>query len=178
MTKNCPNCGETVPDDAKFCMDCGHPFSEKNSFLANGKIFLLIIAAVVVLGLIVIATTGSNDVSQDSIDLTVKDVGGYSGGDKTSYTLYCDVIFSKVPDNLKGYNLKTTYYDASNREIGSEIETLESAYYDSDYPISIGYYTTYQKPDPGYVEVELIKNGEVQNTFKKDIDTGKIEFLN
>ena len=55
MSKSCPNCGKEVPDEAKFCMDCGHNFeanttnSAKNSILGNGKIFLVIIAIVVIL---------------------------------------------------------------------------------------------------------------------------------
>ena len=95
-----------------------------------------------------------------------------------SYTLYTDVIFSNVSSDFSGLNLKTTYYDSSNKKIGQEIETFKSAYYDSDYAISIGHYTTYQKPNPSYVVVELIKDGEVQNNFTKDIDTSKIDFLN
>ena len=177
ITKNCPNCGKAISDDAKFCMDCGHEFSKNNNFLANGKIFLVIIAIVIVLGLIVIATTGNGDTNQNNVVLIIKDVSGYSNDDK-SYTLYTDVIFSHVPSDFSGLNLKTTYYDSSNKEIGQEIETLKSAYYDSDYPISIGHYTTYQKPNPSYVVVELVKDREVQNNFTKDIDTSKIDFLN
>ena len=62
MTKSCPKCGKQVPDDAKFCMDCGFAFSDSgigSNIFSNGKIFLVIIAVVVILGLIVIGMTGN-----------------------------------------------------------------------------------------------------------------------
>ena len=70
MAKNCPNYGKVILDDAKFCMDCDYEFSKKSNFLANGKIFLVIIAIVVVLGLIIIATTGNGDTAQNNFVLT------------------------------------------------------------------------------------------------------------
>lgn len=47
---------------------------------------------------------------------------------KKSYTLYTEAIFNKVPNDLKGYNVKTTYYDANDSEIGHETETLDNIY--------------------------------------------------
>lgn len=188
--KNCPKCGKQVPDNAKFCMDCGYGFDEKTTnnssgIFSNGKIFLIIIAIVVVLGLIVIATTGNNNVNtsdvadESPVILTITDVGGYdSTYSKKSYTLYTEAIFDKVPDDLKGYNVKTNYYDSNDSKIGSETETLENIYYDSEYSLSFGHYTTYNLPDPDHVTVEIIKDGKVIDKYTEDIDRNKIEYLN
>ena len=192
MSKSCPNCGKEVPDEAKFCMDCGHNFeanttnSAKNSILGNGKIFLVIIAIVVILGLLAISLTGNNTGNTgnsvddvEHVDLTITGVGGWeSESGKKSYTLYTDAIFNSVPDDLKGYNVKTTYYDANNSQIGYETEKLENIYYDSEYSLSLSYYTTYKLPDPDHVTVEIIKNGKVIDNYTEKIDTNKISFLN
>ncbi|WP_295603002.1 zinc ribbon domain-containing protein [uncultured Methanobrevibacter sp.] len=190
MSKTCPKCGKQVPDDARFCMDCGYSFIESgtaSSVLSNGRIFLVIIAVVVILGLIVIGMSGNNnnadaaDKVEDAsvVDLTITDVGGYdSSSGKKSYTLYTEALFNKVPDDLKGYNVKTTYYDSNDTRIGHETETLENVYYDSEYSLMFGYYTTYKLPDPDHVTVEIIKDGKTVDSFTEDIDKNKIDYLN
>jgi len=191
MTKSCPNCGKQVPDDAKFCMDCGHSFEAKSSaspldsILGNGKIFLVIIAIVVIVGLIVIGMTGNNNNTDnapsdaDDVRLTITDISGYdSSGGKKSYTLYTQAIFESVPNDLNGYIIKTTYYGANDTRIGQETEQLDSVYYDSNYDISFAYYTTYKMPKPDHVTVEIIKDGKVIDNYTEKIDTDKIDFLN
>ncbi|WP_303724347.1 zinc ribbon domain-containing protein [Methanobrevibacter thaueri] len=191
MTKSCPNCGKQVPDDAKFCMDCGHSFEAKSSaspldsILGNGKIFLVIIAIVVIVGLIVIGMTGNNNNTDnapsdaDHVRLTITDISGYdSSGGKKSYTLYTQAIFESVPNDLNGYIIKTTYYGANDTRIGQETEQLDSVYYDSNYDISFAYYTTYKMPKPDHVTVEIIKDGKVIDNYTEKIDTDKIDFLN
>ena len=79
---------------------------------------------------------------------------------------------------LKGYNVKTTYVDVNGTEIGFETETLSNVYYDTDYPISFGFYTTYKKPNPDHVNVEIIKDGKTIENFTQKIDQGKIQYLN
>lgn len=191
MTKSCPKCGKEVPDEAKFCMDCGYSFqnaganSATSGILSNGKIFLVIIAIVVILGLAVIAMTGNNPTSDnpvvdaDHVDLTITGVGGWdSDSGKKSYTLYTEAIFNKVPEKLDGYNVKTTYYDSNDESIGHETETLEDIYYDSSYALSFGFYTSYKLPDPDHVTVEIMKDGKVIDTYTEKIDTNKIDYLN
>lgn len=191
MTKSCPKCGKEVPDEAKFCMDCGYSFqkaganSATNGILSNGKIFLVIIAIVVILGLAVIAMTGNNPTSDnpvvdaDHVDLTITGVGGWdSDSGKKSYTLYTEAIFNNVPEKLDGYNVKTTYYDSNDESIGHETETLEDIYYDSSYALSFGFYTSYKLPDPDHVTVEIMKDGKVIDTYTEKIDTNKIDYLN
>ena len=192
MTRNCPKCGRQLPDDAKFCMDCGYAFDgkqNKNPF-SNGSIFLILIALVLVIGGIFIITSsfGGGDSSPQAaadehpVDLTITDVSGWDyEGDKDSkpsYTLYTEAIFNSVPGDLKGYNIKTTYYDSNGTQIGHETETLENVYYDSDYALSFGHYTAYIMPDPDHVTVEIIKGGKVIDNFTETIDKNRIDYLN
>ncbi|MBQ6100165.1 MAG: zinc ribbon domain-containing protein [Methanobrevibacter sp.] len=198
MTKVCPNCGKEVPDDAHFCVDCGHDFIKKdssktfsknnsNNIFTNGKIFLVLIAVVVIVGAAIILSFGSGghgsepvDEIKHEVDLTITEVDGWDGdsSSKKSYTLYTEAIFNKVPSDLKGYNVKTTYVDANGSDIGYEIETLDNVYYDSNYALSFGHYTTYKKPNPDHVNVEIIKDGKTIDNFTSKIDKSKIDYLN
>ena len=191
MTKICPKCGKELPDKAQFCMDCGYNLESDNnkrnsSIFSNGFIFIALIVVVLIIGGIVIATLGfggngpSENVSADmDVSLTITEVNGWSNdNNKSSYTLYTNVIFNKVPGNLKDYNIKTTYYNSSDEEIGHEIESLDNVYYEASYPIGIGHYTTYKLPDPEKVSVEIIKDGKVIGEFRENIDKNKLSFLN
>lgn len=197
MSKKCPECGDDVPNQAHFCPNCGYDFfQESNSkpvvssgdgIFSNGKIFLVLIAIVILVGAgVLIAMTfggnhtdASDDAPESEVDLTITEVSGWdSSSGKKSYTLYTEAILNKAPSDIKGYNIKTTYFDANGTEIGHEIETLSDVYYDGDYDLSFGYYTTYQKPNPDHVNVEIIKDGKVIDNFTSKIDTTKIDYLN
>lgn len=190
MTKYCPKCSQEVPDDAKFCMNCGYSFDQADgsNVFKNGKIFLILIAVVVVIGAAFMLTSGignnnGSDGGADNVEhvaLTITDVGGWDsdGSSKKSYTLYTDAIFNSVPKDTKGYMLKTIYYDNDNKKIGQETESLDYVYYDSDYALSFGYYTTYNKPDPDHVTVQVIKDGKVIDNYTEEIDTSSIDYLN
>ena len=192
MTKNCPNCGKELPDGAKFCMDCGYSIEVEES--SGGfnfplpTLFIIIIVAVLVIGGVFILTSSSGENSSPAevvdnaahVDLTITDVSGWDSddSDKSSYTLYTEAIFNSDPDDIKGYNVKTTYYNSNDKEIGHETETLDNVYYDSSYAISFGYYTTYKLPDPDHVTVEIIKDGKVIDTYTEKIDQSTIDYLN
>ena len=192
MTKNCPNCGKELPDGAKFCMDCGYSIEVEES--SGGfnfplpTLFIIIIVAVLVIGGVFILTSSSGENSSPAevvdnaahVDLTITDVSGWDSddSDKSSYTLYTEAIFNSVPDDIKGYNVKTTYYNSNDKEIGHETETLDNVYYDSNYALSFGYYTTYKLPDPDHVTVEIIKEGKVIDTYTEQIDQSTIDYLN
>lgn len=194
MTKSCRKCGAQVSDDAKFCPDCGYDFSsfsktENNDSKFNfSMLFVILIIAILIIGSIFIVTSGfggddnKTDGSDDNVEhviLTIKEVNGYdSSSSKTSYTIYTEALFESVPSDLKGYNVKTTYYDKNDTAIGSEIESLSQIYYDSDYSLSFGHYTTYKKPNPDHVTVEIIKDGKTIDNYTSQIDQGKIKFLN
>ena len=191
MTKNCRKCGSEVQDDARFCPNCGYDFDSFNkggnseSKFNFSMLFVILIISILIIGSIFILTSGfggDNKPQDDNVDhviLTIKEVNGYdviSG--KTSYTLYTEALFDKVPSDMNGYNIRTTYYDKNNTAIGSEIEYLSYVYYDSEYPLSFGHYTTYKKPNPDYVVVEIIKDGKTIDNYTSQIDQGKIKFLN
>ena len=192
MSKTCPKCGKSVADDAKFCMGCGHSFSEGlsakgSSIFSNGKIFLAAIALILIFGAVFILTSGNNgDVSTDvsdgveHVDLTISDVSDYDSDydDKTSYTVYTEALFLDVPSNMKGYIIKTSYCDENGTVLGQESEKLSNVYYDTDYDISFGYYTSYKKLDLDHVNVEIIKSGETIDNFTAKIDKNRIDYLN
>lgn len=193
MSKECPNCGENLPDEAHFCGNCGYDFFKKDTSPISvskqgfdGKMFLVIIAiAVVVLaGIFFAMNSGGNGQTEDAdvseVDLTITEVNGYesSSSNPISYSLYTEAIFNKVPSDQSGYNVRTAYFDANGTEIGFETEKLSNIYYDSDYSLSFGFYTTYKKPNPDHVTVEIIKDGKTIDNFTQKIDHGKIKFLN
>ncbi|MBQ9160098.1 MAG: zinc ribbon domain-containing protein [Methanobrevibacter sp.] len=193
MTKICPNCGSELPDEAKFCVECGFAFQntpavQQNSILKTSNLFLVLIAAVIIVGAAFILTYNGDNTSTQSepadnvehVALTITDVGGYDGdsSSKRSYTLYTSALFTSVPDDKKGYVLKTIYYDKNGSQIGQETESLEYVYYDTDYAISFGFYTAYTIPDPDHVEVQVIKDGKVIDNYTETIDTNKIDYLN
>ena len=192
MSKICPKCGKELPDNAKFCMDCGYTLEEKgkgtlSSFPLPTLFIILIVAILLIGGAFILSSsfkdnTKAPDKSDDvthAVDLTITDVSGWdSDSGKKSYTLYTEAIFNKVPDNLKGYNVKTTYYDTNGSEIGHETETLDNVYYDSNYALSFGFYTTYKLPDPDHVTVEIINGGKVIDSYTEQIDKNKIDYLN
>lgn len=192
MSKICPKCGKELPDNAKFCMDCGYTLEEKSEGMLSSfplpTLFIILIVAILLIGGAFILSSSfkdntkapdkSNDVTH-AVDLTITDVSGWdSDSGKKSYTLYAEAIFNKVPDNLKGYNVKTTYYDTNGSEIGHETETLDNVYYDSNYALSFGFYTTYKLPDPDHVTVEIINGGKVIDSYTEQIDKNKIDYLN
>ena len=181
----------TQNDNVKFCMDCGYSFSKnestkKSSIFSNGKIFLAIIAVILVFGALLIFSSGNNnthvasDDDVEHVDLTISDVLGYDGtyDNKTSYTVYTEALFLDVPSDMKGYVVKTGYYDENNTLLGQETEKLSNVYYDSDYSISFGHYTSYKKLDLDHVNVEIIKSGETIDNFTAKVDRNKIDYLN
>ncbi|WP_458456640.1 zinc ribbon domain-containing protein [Methanobrevibacter sp.] len=191
MTKSCRKCGSNVQDDAKFCPNCGYDFdsfnkkSDDESKFNFSMLFVILIISILILGSIFIVTSdfgGDSKPQESNVDhvvLTIKDVNGYEvTSGKSSYTLYTEALFDSVPSDLKGYNIKTTYYDKNNTAIGSEIESVSHVYYESNYALSFGHYTTYKKPNPDHVVVEIIKDGKTIDNYTSQIDQGKIKFLN
>lgn len=192
MTIKCPKCGKDLPDESQFCLECGtrisNPAASRNlSIFSNGKIFLALIFIVLIIGGILIFAGGgdhSNDVNDkvdkeaSEFDFIIKEINAYDSdnGGKTSYTYYLYVLFNKVPSNKDGYLLKTTYYDKNDTELGSEIETLSSAYYDSDYGNSVGHYTSYKYIDVDHAKLQVIKDDRVIKESEAKLDKNKIDF--
>ena len=191
MSKTCPKCGKAAADDAKFCMDCGHRFAEGSSSkgsssLSDGKIFLVIIAIILIAGAAIIVNMGfgsnsSGNAADDAghVDLMIKDVSGYVSDydGKTRYTVYTEALFMDVPSDMSGYIVKTSYCDKNGTVLGQESEKLSYVYYDTDYDISFGYYDSYKKLDLDHVNVEIIKGGKTIDNFTAKVDKNKIDYL-
>ena len=193
MTKRCPKCGKMIPDESHFCLECGCRIDNKSAgsklsnTLSNGKIFLALIFAVLIVGGILIFTMTGNDGGQTDEDnelskeasqfsLTISDVNGYYNNEGKDYFYWVDVLFQKVPSNRKDYIVKTTYLDENNTDLGHEIESLSNAYYDTDYPISVGYHTSYKYIDVDSVKVEILKDNNVVKECSSKIDRNKLNF--
>ena len=193
MTKRCPKCGKMIPDESHFCLECGcridkeYGGSKLSNTLSNGKIFLALIFVVLIVGGILIFTMAGNNDSQTDIDdelskeaskfsLTISDVNGQYNSENKDYFYWVEVLFQKVPSNQKDYIVKTTYLDENNTDVGHEIESLSNAYYDTDYPISVGYHTSYKYIDVDSVKVEIIKDGNVIKECSSKIDRNKLNF--
>lgn len=195
LSKKCPKCGDEIPDEARFCKNCGHKFNDEGasnySTLSNGKIFLVVIAIIVIIGAILLsgAFNHSNETSDaasgsDSLEFKISSVYGssyyYEEENETDYTIVTSALFTKIPSDLNGYIVKTTYFDKNNDRIGQSTETLSNVIYDPkdiDYEIAFGYYNSYKKFDPDHVTVEITKEKSVVANDTYQIDKNKIEFL-
>lgn len=197
MSKKCPECGDEVPIQAHFCPNCGYDFLEdeqdspsaakSDGIFSNGKIFLVLIAIVIIAGAGVLLSmglggNGGNDSSTvEDIEMTITEVSGYSFDydNKTSYSLSTQALFTKIPSNLEGYIVKTTYYDNNGTRLGQEIDSLSNIYSKEypNYPSSFAYFDTYKKPDPDHITVEVEKSGKTVKNYTYEIDRSDIEFL-
>ena len=197
MSKKCPECGDEVPIQAHFCPNCGYDFFEdeqtspsatkNDGIFSNGKIFLVLIAVVIIAGAGVLLSiglggNGGNDSSTvEDIEMTITEVSGYSFDydNKTSYSLSTHAFFTKLPSNFEGYIVKTTYYDNNGTRLGQEVDSLSNIYSKeySDYPSTFAFFDTYKKPDPDHITVEVEKSGKTVKNYTYEIDRSDIEFL-
>lgn len=197
MSKKCPECGDEVPIQAHFCPNCGYDFFEdeqarpsaakNDGIFSNGKIFLVLIAIVIIAGAGVLLSiglggNGGNDSSTvEDIEMTITEVSGYSFDydNKTSYSLSTHAFFTKLPSNFEGYIVKTTYYDNNGTRLGQEVDSLSNIYSKeySDYPSTFAFFDTYKKPDPDHITVEVEKSGKTVKNYTYEIDRSDIEFL-
>ena len=193
MTKHCPKCGKEIPDESNYCLSCGchinngdNGSSKVSDIFSNGKIFLvLIFVALIVGGILIFSMTGNNsqtdggdELSKEASEfsLTISDINGYYSDENKDYFFWVEVFFQKVPSNQKDYIVRTTYLDADNNDLGHEIESLSSVYYESDYPLSVGYHTSYKYIDVDSVKVEIIRDGNVVKECSAKIDRNTLNF--
>ena len=191
MTIKCPKCGKEIPDESTFCLGCGtrisNPRAPRNlSIFSNGKIFLALIFIVLIVGGILIFSSGGHEeVPQDEISkeasefaLNIKDIGAYDNtyNGKTSYTYYLEVLYSKVPSNKDDYIVKTVYFDKNDTELGSTIEGLSEAYSSSKYGTYVGYYTSYNYIDVDHAKLQIIKDDKLIKEYEAKLDKNKIDF--
>lgn len=193
MTKTCPKCGKEIPDESNYCLSCGchiynkdNASSKKSDIFSNGKIFLVLIFVVLIVGGALIFTmTGHNSQADDGdeiskeaskFSLTISDVNGYYDKDNDNYFFWVDVLFQKVPSNKNDYLVRTTYLDKDNNNLGQEIESLSNIYYDTDYSISVGHHTSYKYIDVDSAKVEIIRDGKVIKECSAKIDKNTLNF--
>lgn len=189
MTKRCPKCGKEIPDESNFCLSCGYDInndSKRSDIFSNGKIFLALIFVVLIVGgILIFSMTGNNsqanvgdDLSREEgeFSLTISDINGYYSEENKDYFYWVEVLFQKVPSNKNDYIVKTTYLDENNTDLGHEIESLSNVYYETDYPISVGYHTAYKYIDVDSVKVEIIRDGTVIKQCSAKIDKNTLNF--
>lgn len=189
MTKRCPKCGKELPDESNFCLSCGYDInndSKRSDIFSNGKIFLALIFVVLIVGgILIFSMTGNNsqanvgdDLSREEgeFSLTISDINGYYSEENKDYFYWVEVLFQKVPSNKNDYIVKTTYLDENNTDLGHEIESLSNVYYETDYPISVGYHTAYKYIDVDSVKVEIIRDGTVIKQCSAKIDKNTLNF--
>lgn len=199
MSKECPECGDEVPNQAHYCPNCGYDFfeesdsesdfSSKKGLIITEKLYLVFVAFVILVGVGVLISMNlglednatATQADGNEIEMTITEVSGYSFDydNKTSYSLSTLALFTKVPSNLEGYIIKTSYYDSNGTRIGQEIDSLSNVYSKEypEYASSFAYFDTYKKPDPDYVVVEIEKSGKTINNYTYEIDKSDIEFL-
>ena len=162
MSKICPKCGDKIPDEAHFCGNCGYEFIDsqpaqpdsisQKSLFGSGKIFLILIVVILVVGSAFILTSGMGNGNENSKSLnqgidssnqnsankdlemvitkvegdsyTYDDYEGVKG--ETEYMLMTSALFYNVPADLKEYIIKTTYYDKNNESIAQQSEGLST----------------------------------------------------
>ena len=193
MTKFCPKCGKELPDESHFCLECGCKIDNKSNTskisdkFSNGKVFLVLIFVVLIVGGVLILTMGGNGGNQGNADdalskeasqfsLTISDINGHYNNESKDYFYWVEVLFQKVPSNQKEYIVKTTYLDENGTDLGHEMETLSNVYYETDYPISVGYHTAYKYIDVDSVKVEIIRDSKVIKECNSKIDRNKLNF--
>ncbi len=101
----CPNCGCQNENNAKFCMQCGTNFSEKNESTpqkknnkGNGKKILsgcgvsLLIFLIVFMGIIIISAISSDDTSADTTNSTTEKIIESTTEDSIIYVTVDEMI--------------------------------------------------------------------------------------
>ena len=199
MSRKCPECGKTVSDATHFCSNCGYNFQqdsepkEKTNLTFFSKLFAVLIVIVVIIGAIAIVNMGMNfnkpvdnvqsEDSSNPIELTITDVKGnaYDDDNETDYYLSTEALFTKVPDNLEGYIIKTTYYDENGTSIAHNTEGLSTVIYDDadlmEYSLSFGYVSSHKALNPDHVTVEITKSSNTVFNDTYEVDKNSIEYL-
>ena len=210
MTKNCPKCGSENVKEAKFCNNCGWDLDSKNksnafdasSLFKNGKIFIILIALILIIGGIFILTSLHDSTTADTapatnntnnvqttpakeIEMIITEASAHYTKydiDPDEYSLTTYAMFENVPASTEGYLLKTTYYDADNKEIGQVTEKLSAVlvsdkYVEDEDTYYFGEYNSYKKIMPSHVVVELTKDGKLLTNGTCEFDLNKINYL-
>lgn len=196
MSVKCPKCGQTWPDDAVFCGNCGFQFKKQEASKTGYEfsfrmLFVILVISITIIALAFIVTGAFNspeiphETPQDHVRMTITKVDGYSYDDdyegKTMYSLMSSAYFTEVPSDYTGYMIQTRYYDANDTMIAQSVDSLKNIYgdwEDADYPLAFGSVSSYKMLEPDYITVEITKNGELIDNYTFNVDKSQIEYLN
>ena len=167
----CPNCDFENPSNAKFCSNCGFAFTEekeKFSLFQDGRIFIIAIVVVLIIGGAWIFTNSFDNTKNLPSTIAITDVtqSDYIYN-QTNYPdefeITTQALISGLPDSTDKCVLKTTYYDKNNRTIGQVTDSLDSVLLNNKWgeEYFFGQYDSNTKLIPKYVHVELLDNGEL-----------------
>ena len=114
MTKNCPNCGEKIERDSKFCDNCGTnveniPVNTEESFKEKNKIPLIIIGAAAIIVILFLIISPSAIPNGALFELE---------GDPTQ-SVDVDGSFLRIPDEF--------WIDPSSIDISAEQAVLSTS---------------------------------------------------
>ena len=202
MTKFCPNCGEENEDVAIFCKSCGHDLSDltermkdsdrkvpsKNKESANKSLNIKIIAAIIlIIAIVAVAALSFNGNSNEeaesqNITLIKEYTHGYAFlNDKGDAVYNYDLkgVLKNLPDDFKGYELRTTYYDKNNNYVAEEVNSYMKNVFESSkksQPSFLGAYQTHNFVNVSHIKLEMTDpNGTVVFNDTVDFDMAKMD---
>lgn len=151
MAKKCPKCGKENEDIASFCANCGYSFNSEFNKVKNSdnlsiaierngskstinlpslKQILVILALIFIVWLIAFSYNGHTDTGfteSKNITLIKEKITGYAyeSDGKTYYSYYLEGVIKNLPNNIKDYDLRGTFYDEEGNYIYEDQGYLE-----------------------------------------------------
>ena len=191
MSKTCPNCGVSSPDNAKFCIECAHDLSDVpvnedeksnnsgNSYKLSCIVLIAIVVVVIVAAGVFFSGFGGDDKASDgNVQITFDKVEIWEDTleGKPLYCYNVNGYISNYPDDYEKYMLKTIYYDSSGKELTTTTEKLSFFKSDEgyDFPSLISYYDTPNYLDVDHVKVQVIKDNTVLEEFNSTVNSNKV----
>lgn len=195
MVKKCPYCDSRLVDNTKVCPYCGmhlESSTDKSSFNYQNimekinnldshnkkRVFILMIILLIIDGVMILTLFDINIDGSKSENMTcvLSGVTCEHVNNTNFYALSADIFINKCPSSFEGYTLKQTYYDSNNNTIGFEIESLDYKYSNSasGERIYLNEVHVYKEPDPYYVSIEIMKEGELINNYTFEINRNQL----
>ena len=194
MKKLCPRCELNNLEEAKFCHNCGYQFDKSNdklNILKDGKLFIILIATILIVGAILITTTihntndelPINDTPQETLPavkavITKVQLYDYTDEDDPYYEYRTFAIF-QVNEQIDSDNnilVLTSYMDKDNNTLRTVTQTLHAAsVYTFDGESEFAEYATDDKVDLYKVHVEIVNNTQILSSTDYIVDESELE---